>query len=74
VQVTAVEPLGAETLVMLRLADSGTELIARLGRHSSLVAGGTTTVFLDLGEVHLFDPATTEAISGVVLGPAGGKA
>jgi multiple sugar transport system ATP-binding protein len=74
VQVTAVEPLGAETLVMLRLADSGTELIARLGRQSSLVAGVTTTVFLDLGEVHLFDPATTDAISGVVLSPAGDKA
>jgi multiple sugar transport system ATP-binding protein len=74
VRVTAVEPLGAETLVMLRLADSGTELIARLGRQSGLVAGATTTVFLDLGEVHLFDRATTEAISGVSLLPAGNQA
>jgi hypothetical protein len=56
---------------MLRLADSGTELIARLGRQSGLVPDATTTVFLDLGEVHLFDPATTEAISGVSLLPAG---
>jgi multiple sugar transport system ATP-binding protein len=71
VQVTAVEPLGAETLAMLRLADTGMELIARLGRQSTLTAGAATTVFLDLGQVHLFDAATTGAIPGVTLGPAG---
>ena len=64
VRVVAVEPLGAETLVVVRLASSGEELIARVGRESRLVAGGTTSVFLDVGQIHLFHPATTTAISG----------
>ena len=39
VHVVAVEPLGAETLVVLRLASSDVEVIARVGRDSRLVAG-----------------------------------
>ena len=73
-RVAAVEPLGAETLVMLRLVDSEEELIARFGRRSDLTPGATTTVYLDLGEVHLFDPASTEAIPDIVLLPAEGRA
>ena len=69
VRVVAVEPLGAETLVVLRLASSGVELIARVGRESRLTAGETTSVFLDVGQIHLFDPATTAAISGFTVRP-----
>src|SRR5439155_1680839 len=63
VRVVAVEPLGAETLVVLRLASSNTEVIARVGRDSRFVAGETSTIFLDLARVHLFDPVTTAAIT-----------
>jgi multiple sugar transport system ATP-binding protein len=72
VRVVAVEPLGAETLVVLRLNNpgSGEELIARLGRNSRLVPGEETTVYLDVSQVHLFDPATTEAIAASMSPPA----
>ena len=70
VHVVAVEPLGAETLVVLRLASSDVEVIARVGRDSRLVAGEASTIFLDLGQIHLFNPVTTEAISGFTVRPS----
>jgi multiple sugar transport system ATP-binding protein len=72
VRVVAVEPLGAETLVVVRLAGSDTELIARVGRDSRFVAGTTSTIFLDLARIHLFDPATTAAITGFTVRPSTG--
>jgi multiple sugar transport system ATP-binding protein len=61
-RVVAVEPLGAETLVMLSLEATGDELVARIGRDTSLRSGDRHEVSLDVAELHLFDPATTKAI------------
>ncbi len=61
-RVDAVEPLGAETLLVLSLAGSGQELIARVGRSTSLRPGQRTRIAFDTGAFHLFDPATTRAI------------
>ena len=71
VHVIAVEPLGAETLAVLRLEGSGTEAIARVGRESSLVPGEAATVFVDLGQIRLFDPATTGVIGGFTVQASG---
>jgi multiple sugar transport system ATP-binding protein len=62
-RVIAVEPLGAETLLVLTLADSKEEVIAQVGRQTGLRSGATTTVALDTTALHLFDPATSKAIS-----------
>jgi multiple sugar transport system ATP-binding protein len=61
-RVIAVEPLGAETLLMLTLPDSKEEIIARVGRQTGVRSGDTTTVALDTAALHLFDPATKVAI------------
>jgi ABC-type sugar transport system ATPase subunit len=61
VRVNAVEPLGAETLLVLA-TDSGDELIARIGRDTELRAGGRDTLMLDTAAIHLFDAETTAAI------------
>jgi multiple sugar transport system ATP-binding protein len=74
VRVVAVEPLGAETLVVVRLANSNTEVIARVGRDSRFVAGATSTIFLDLARIHLFDPVTTAAITDFTVRPTGSVA
>jgi multiple sugar transport system ATP-binding protein len=63
VRLIAVEPLGAETLLMLSLAGSNEELIARIGRDTTLRSGDQTTVVLDTAALHLFDPETTRAIA-----------
>jgi multiple sugar transport system ATP-binding protein len=63
VGVLAVEPLGAETLLMLDLAGAKGEIIARVGRTSALGRGDTARVAVDTGAVQLFDPATTRAIA-----------
>jgi multiple sugar transport system ATP-binding protein len=62
VRVVAVEPLGAETLIVCSLDGSNEELIARIGRDTSLKSGDATRIAVDAGEIHLFDPATTRAI------------
>jgi multiple sugar transport system ATP-binding protein len=62
-RVEAVEPLGAETLVMLTLADSTTELIARIGRDTALSRGDRVKLAVDTTTLHFFDPATTKAIA-----------
>ena len=61
-RVVAVEPLGAETLLMLALPDSKEEIVARVGRQTGVRSGDTTTVALDTAALHLFDPATKVAI------------
>jgi multiple sugar transport system ATP-binding protein len=61
-RVIAVEPLGAETLLMLALPDSKEEIVARVGRQTRVRSGDTTTVALDTAALHLFDPATNVAI------------
>ena len=62
VQVVAVEPLGAETLLMLALDGSASEMIARVGRESRSRSGDRLQIALDASAVHLFDPATTRAL------------
>jgi ABC-type sugar transport system ATPase subunit len=60
--VVAVEPLGAETLLVLAPEGSEIELVARVNRDSRARAGDSTRVRLNLAAMHLFDPATTEVI------------
>jgi multiple sugar transport system ATP-binding protein len=64
-RVLAVEPLGAETLLVLTVGDSGPEIIARVGRDTSAHVGGEASILLDPGAVHLFDSKTTKAIARV---------
>ncbi len=62
VRVDAVEPLGAETLLVLSFA--GEELIARIGRDTALRMGDHVSIALDAGAIHLFDPTTGAALTG----------
>jgi multiple sugar transport system ATP-binding protein len=64
-RVTAVEPLGAETLLVLTLDGSDDELIARIGRETKVRSGDRIDIGIDGAAVHLFDPATTKAITRV---------
>ncbi len=61
-RVIAVEPLGAETLLMLALADSDEEVVAQVGRQTALRSGDATTIAVDTAALHLFDSATNKAI------------
>jgi multiple sugar transport system ATP-binding protein len=61
-RVTAVEPLGAETLLVLTLAGSDDEVIARIGRESKVKSGERIDIGVDGAAIHLFDPATTKTI------------
>jgi multiple sugar transport system ATP-binding protein len=61
-RVIAVEPLGAETLLLVALDVSNDELIARIGRETVLKNGDHLDIALDTAAIHLFDPATTKAI------------
>jgi multiple sugar transport system ATP-binding protein len=63
VRVIAVEPLGAETLLVLSFEGSEDEVIARVGRDTALKNGDRASIALDPTVVHLFDPASTKAIS-----------
>jgi multiple sugar transport system ATP-binding protein len=63
VRVVAVEPLGAETLLVVALDGSDEELIARIGRATDLRSGERLDIALDTAAIHLFDPATTRAIA-----------
>jgi multiple sugar transport system ATP-binding protein len=62
-RILAVEPLGAETLLVLAIDGSGEEVIARIGRDTALQSGGEAVIALDTKAIHLFDPATTKAIA-----------
>jgi multiple sugar transport system ATP-binding protein len=61
-RVVAVEPLGAETLLVVALDASNDELIARTGRDTVLAIGDRFDIAFDTSAIHLFDPATTKAI------------
>jgi multiple sugar transport system ATP-binding protein len=62
VRVVAVEPLGAETLVVCELDGVSEDIIARVGRDTALATGDRVELYVDPGAVHLFDPATSQAI------------
>ena len=61
-RVVAVEPLGAETLLLVALDASKDELIARIGRETTLKSGDRLDIALDTAAIHLFDAGTTKAI------------
>jgi multiple sugar transport system ATP-binding protein len=63
VHVRAIEPLGAETILLLTVGDQSHELVARVGRDTSFRIGESRDIALDLAAVHLFDTATGRAIS-----------
>jgi multiple sugar transport system ATP-binding protein len=58
VKVDAIEPLGAETLLLLSIGVAGQELVARVGRSTHLHVGERTRIAMDTTAVHLFDPGT----------------
>ena len=60
--VVTVEPLGAETLVGLRIDGTSVDVMARMGRDTVLRPGAAMRVHMDLATLHLFDPVTTRAI------------
>jgi multiple sugar transport system ATP-binding protein len=60
--VAAVEPLGAETLVVLTLEGMAQEVIARLGRETRLRVSDAATLMVDAAAMHVFDTRTTQAI------------
>jgi multiple sugar transport system ATP-binding protein len=62
VRVVAVEPLGAETLLMVSIMGSNIELVARVGRDTVLRRGELTDLALDTATIHLFDRKSTLAI------------
>jgi multiple sugar transport system ATP-binding protein len=61
-RVVAVEPLGAETLLLVALNRSNDEVIARIGRDTALKSGDNIDIAWDTAAIHLFDPITTTAI------------
>ena len=61
-EVISVEPLGAETLLVLNAPGVGNDLIARLGREVTVRTGEVLDVHLDLEAIHLFDPDTTKML------------
>ena len=62
VQVSVVEPLGAETLLVVTLDGGGEEMIARIGRSTELRSGDRLDLAIDTAAIHLFDPDTTKAV------------
>jgi multiple sugar transport system ATP-binding protein len=62
-QTLAVEPLGAETLLVVAPDGTGQEVIARIGRDTAVRAGQPITLRLDAGAAHLFDPGSGAAIT-----------
>jgi len=62
-RVLAVEPLGAETLLVLALDGSREEIIARIGRETRLRPDDRATLLLDATAIQLFDAATTRVIA-----------
>jgi multiple sugar transport system ATP-binding protein len=61
--VVAVEPLGAETILVLARDGVADEFIAPSGRQTGLRSGASTTIMLDTAALHLFDATTTRAIA-----------
>jgi multiple sugar transport system ATP-binding protein len=62
--VVALEALGAEVVLVLSLGGSGkTEFAARLDRSYRAPVGSTQRLHVDLAEMQLFDPTTSNAIS-----------
>ena len=67
---TAVEPLGAETLLVLALRGNDEECVARVGRDSTAKLNDTVMLYFDTASIHIFDRQTTKALHRTVT--AGG--
>ncbi|MCE3247209.1 MAG: glycerol-3-phosphate transporter ATP-binding protein [Geminicoccaceae bacterium] len=61
-RLVAVEPLGAETILVLALDGLGEEIIARVGPEVALRPGERVALELNLRAAHLFDPRSTRAL------------
>ena len=61
-EVMAIEPLGAETLLILDLAGAPGEVVARVGRDARARVGERIEIRVDLSAVRFFDVATTRAL------------
>jgi multiple sugar transport system ATP-binding protein len=62
-RVLAVEPLGAETLLVLTMDGAAEEIIARIGRETRLRPDDRATLLIDAAAIQLFDAVTTRAIA-----------
>jgi multiple sugar transport system ATP-binding protein len=60
--VFAIEPLGAETLLVAEHTANKTEIVARLGRDVAARVGESVTLHFDPASVHLFDRENNRAI------------
>lgn len=61
--VVALETLGAEVVLVFGINGLGrSDIAARLGRDYRAPIGSTQRLYMDLGEMQLFDPQTTNAI------------
>ncbi len=60
--VTLVEPLGAETILRLKLPGHEAEVLARVPRIARAAAGDQVGLSFDPEHAHLFDPATTKRL------------
>jgi ABC-type sugar transport system ATPase subunit len=58
----AVEPLGAETILVLAPDGLDEEILARVGPEVALRPGDRVALELNLRAAHLFDPASTRAL------------
>jgi ABC-type sugar transport system ATPase subunit len=63
IEVIALETLGAEVVLIGAIPGlEGVDFAARLGRHYRAPVGSMQRLYLDLAEMHLFDPRTTMAV------------
>ncbi len=63
-RVTAVEALGAETLVVAVVGGTSAELTIRAGRDVTPARGTSLAATIDMRAAHFFDPATGRLIAG----------
>jgi multiple sugar transport system ATP-binding protein len=61
-EVLAVEPLGAETILRLRLAGIGSDVLMRGARAIAARVGERVPLAFDLAAAHLFDPTTNRRL------------
>jgi multiple sugar transport system ATP-binding protein len=61
-KVLAIEPLGAETLLLLAIEGVSEEITARIGRETRLRVGDAANIHLNLAALHVFNAATGRSI------------
>ena len=61
-EVVAIEPLGAETLLVLDVEGSVDDVVARVSRDAVAQVGDRVDLQVDLAAVRFFDAQTTQAI------------